>query len=102
MPTVSCAPYVAAYDYSPAQLLPPRTTPGGAVGPACRLDAAIGKGGDDDPKTQVVLAPVSARCASLDAMARGECKIVNGKAKQTVDDVVAAVDRVVRGALGVL
>ena len=106
-PTVTCAPFVAAYSYEPALILPPRTTPAAAVGPACALTARLDGGGGTaaaaEEGTRVLLKPATLTCASLAALARGECEIDRGTGggRRSVEEVVADVHAVVAGALGV-
>lgn len=76
LPVVTCTPFLTSYDYTPASVLPPRTTPGAAVGPACALSASLG--GNATGLTQVIIPPVSMTCTSLDALKKGECVIGGG------------------------
>ena len=84
---VACEPgIVAAYRYTPPMLLPPRTTPAGAITPACSLRAALGLV-DQAPKARVLLAPVTVECDSLADLAAGACGVTNGRASQRAGEV---------------
>ena len=115
-PTVSCAPFAVAYAYDPPMLLPPRTTPAAAIGPACSLTAALGRGGGDDAagggddaaaRTRVIVAPVTVTCPSLAALAQGDCVVGRpplgggGGQGQSVEEVMERVQSVLVAALGV-
>ena len=103
-PTVSCAPFAVSYAYDPPMLLPPRTTPAAAIGPACSLTAALGKGGGSAAaRTQVIVAPVTVTCPSLAALAKGDCVVDAGRGGkgQRVEEAMERVQRVLAAALGV-
>lgn len=117
LPVVTCTPLAVAFDYQGASVLPARTTPGAAVGPACGVSAALSVAGvNATGVTKVIIPPVTLRCSSLDALRRGECELgggvsarkkVRGRkggltlAAPDVDSVLNEVDAFVRDVLWV-
>lgn len=77
-PVVACTPFAVAYAYQLASILPARTTPGAAVGPACSLSAALPVANGTAGFTQVILPPTTLTCPSLDALSKGDCVIGGG------------------------
>ena len=78
-PVVTCTPCAVAYAYQPASILPTRTTPGAAVGPACSISAALPVAGvNTTGVTKVILPPATLFCPSLEALTKGDCVMGGG------------------------